>query len=102
MRPIGGIGNYFNDGGLGHGLASMLPWAPSLVMMSFGFFLFGLGAETSIVVLSKVVVKWFKGYEMALAMAINVGFGRLGSFFAVSFSLDIAGKNTQDNVSAVF
>ncbi len=78
-----GATDIFNNGGFGHGLASMLPWSPSLVCMSFGFFLFGLGAETSIVVLSKVVVKWFKGKEMALALGLNLAIGRLGSALAM-------------------
>ncbi len=37
--------------------------------MTFGYFLFGLGAETSIVVITTIVVKWFKGKELALAWA---------------------------------
>jgi MFS family permease len=77
---------YFNDGGFGYGLASMGPWGPSLVCMSFGFFLFGLGAETSIVVLSKIVVKWFKGKEMALALGLNLAIGRLGSALAMNLT----------------
>jgi len=79
-----GATGYFNDGGMGHGVASMFPWSASLVMMSFGFFLFGLGAETSIVVLSKIVVKWFKGREMALALGLNLAIGRLGSALAMN------------------
>jgi len=62
-----------------------------LILMAAGRIVFGVGLEITCVIVSRVVVKWFKGYELALAMAINVGFGRLGSFFAVSFSLDLAG-----------
>ena len=61
----------------------------------FGFILgrvfFGIGLEVSCVIVMKVLVKWFKGYELALAMGINMGFGRLGSALAISISLDIAG-----------
>jgi len=59
--------------------------------MAAGRLLFGSGIEISCVVITRTVVKWFKGKELALAMAINVGFGRLGSFMAISFSLGVAG-----------
>jgi hypothetical protein len=38
--------------------------------MSLGMLIFGLGAETSIVVFSKIIVKWFQGKELAFAFAI--------------------------------
>jgi len=58
-----------------------------------GRILFGAGLEATIVVITKTVVKWFKGYELALAMAINVGFGRLGTALGIAISLDIAGAS---------
>jgi len=61
-----------------------------ILIMAAGRIVFGIGLEITCVIVSRVVVKWFKGHELALAMAINVGFGRLGSFFAVSFGLDIS------------
>ena len=56
-----------------------------------GRILFGSGLEVVCVVATRTIVKWFKGYELALAMAINMGFGRLGSALAIAISLDIAG-----------
>jgi MFS family permease len=72
---------YFNDGGIGYGfLSSFLPgWSPSLKMMWLGYFLYGLGAETSIVVFTKVIVKWFRGREVALALGVNLALARVGS-----------------------
>jgi MFS family permease len=72
---------YFNDGGFGYSLmSSFLPsWDPSLKVMWLGYLLYGLGAETSLVVISKVIVKWFRGREVALALAINLALARLGS-----------------------
>lgn len=61
-----------------------------MYLMMLGRLLFGAGLEITCVVVTRTVVKWFKGYELALAMAINVGFGRMGSFVAVAFSADIA------------
>jgi len=71
----------FNSGGVGYGLlSSFLPeYSPALKLMCVGFLFFGLGAETSCVVISKAVVKWFKGREMALALGVNVGIARLAS-----------------------
>lgn len=61
-------------------------YTPELKMMLLGRFLFGLGAETSIVVISKIIVKWFKGKELALAFGTKIGIARLGSFAAFYFS----------------
>jgi len=72
-------------GYFGQGESSVLTW------LIVGRVLFGAGLEITVVVVTRTVVKWFKGYEMALAMAINVGFGRLGTSLAIALSLDIAG-----------
>ncbi|OQX96737.1 hypothetical protein B6I21_00155 [candidate division KSB1 bacterium 4572_119] len=62
-----------------------------LISMIIGRVLFGSGLEVICVVVTRTVVKWFKGYELALAMAINVGFGRLGSAMGIALSIDIGG-----------
>jgi len=62
-------------------------------VMIIGRVMFGIGLEVTCVLVSKTVVKWFKGHELALAMSVNVGFGRLGSMIGIMFSADIAGKN---------
>ncbi|MCP4217464.1 MAG: major facilitator superfamily domain-containing protein 1 [bacterium] len=67
-----------------------------LTVMIIGRVLFGTGLEVTCVVVMRTLVKWFKGYELALAMALNMGFGRLGSTIGTALSPDIAG----DNVSA--
>jgi MFS family permease len=75
-----GASEIFLNGGPGFDLMnSIIPAFPaSLKMMALGFLLFGLGAETSIVVFTKAIVKWFKGKELALALGLNIAFGRLG------------------------
>lgn len=60
-----------------------------LTMMIIGRIMFGSGLEVVCVVCTRVVVKWFKGNELALAMAINVGFGRLGTALGMALSVDI-------------
>jgi MFS family permease len=83
-----GATDFFNAGGPGYGfLSSFLPsYSPALKMMSIGFFVFGLGAETSIVVITKVIVKWFKGKELALALGLNIAIARLGMAAAMLLS----------------
>ncbi|MFC2151184.1 MFS transporter [Bacteroidota bacterium] len=60
-----------------------------LWVMMIGRLLFGSGLEIVCVIVMRTVVKWFKGYELALAMAINMGFGRLGSTLGQALSIDI-------------
>ena len=55
-------------------------------MMMLGRLLFGLGAETSIVVVNKIMVKWFKKKELAFAFAINIAIARLGTAGALILS----------------
>ncbi len=60
-----------------------------LNMMIVGRIMFGSGLEVVCVVVTRAVVKWFNGYELALAMAVNVGFGRLGTALGMALSVDI-------------
>lgn len=64
--------------------------ATKLTIMIIGRVLFGTGLEVTCVVVLRALVKWFKGYELALAMAISMGFGRLGSTLGTAISPDIA------------
>lgn len=87
-----GASDYFSSGGIGHHLFDSF-WtgkSPELKMMLLGRFFFGLGAETTIVVVSKILVKWFKGKDLALAFGLKVGFGRLGTFAALQISPVVA------------
>jgi len=88
MLTAYGASDYYGAGGWGHGFMSSFwtSYSPELKMMLLGRFFFGLGAETSIVVISKILVKWFKGKDLALAFGLKVGFGRLGTFAALRIS----------------
>jgi nitrate/nitrite transporter NarK len=87
-----GASDYYRAGGPGYQMmSSILPqYSAELKMMLAGRFFYGLGAETSIVVVSKVLVKWFKGKDLALAFGLKVGFGRLGTFLALRVSPTLA------------
>jgi MFS family permease len=83
-----GTSDLFRNGGVGYSLfKSFLPqYSPELKMMILGRLLYGLGAETSIVVINKILVKWFKGKELSFAFAINLAIARLGTAAALIFS----------------
>lgn len=88
---------YFNQGGWGYEFMNsfLTSYSPALKVTSLGFFLFGLGAETSIVVISKVIVKWFKGKEIALALGMNIAIARLGMGAAMVISPRLIVDSTQ-------
>lgn len=78
---------YTSGGPMYDFMGSFAPsYSPELKMMLLGRFFFGLGAETSIVVISKIIVKWFKGKELALAFGTKIGIARAGSWAAFYFS----------------
>lgn len=56
-----------------------------------GFAIFGVGVEVAGITVSKVIVKWFKGKEIALAMGLEMAMARLGTGLALSTSVPIAG-----------
>lgn len=45
-----------------------------------GFAIFGIGVEMAGITVSKTIVKWFKGKELALAMGLEMAIARLGVF----------------------
>ena len=62
----------------------------SAAVACLGFAIFGVGCEICGITVSKVITKWFTGHELALAMGVQVGLARLGTFAAMSFSLPVA------------
>lgn len=64
---------------------------PMQVMVAcLGFSIFGMGAEITGITVSKVIVKWFTGHELALAMGLQVAMARIGTAAALAFSLPMA------------
>ncbi|MFC1733635.1 MFS transporter [candidate division KSB1 bacterium] len=99
-----GASKYYQNDGFAHTLMSsfLTRYSPELKMMLLGRFFFGLGAETSIVVVSKILVKWFKGKDLALAFGLKVGFGRLGTFAALQVSPVLADGGAKLNLAIWF
>ena len=58
-------------------------WGYPLLIASFGYALFGVGIEIAGITVSKIIVKWFKGKEMALAMGLEMACARIGTGLAI-------------------
>jgi len=69
-----------------------------VVIAALGFAIFGVGVEVAGITVSKIIVKWFKGKELALAMGLEMATARLGTALALSTSVPIA--NAFGDVSA--
>lgn len=61
-----------------------------VVLASLGFSVYGVGCEIAGITVSKVIVKWFTGHELALAMGLQVALARIGTAGALAASLPIA------------
>ncbi len=57
---------------------------------SLGFAIFGVGTEAIGITISKAVVRWFKGKEMALAMGMQMSIARMGTALALIISIPLA------------
>lgn len=66
-----------------------------------GFAIFGCGVEMAGITVSKTIVKWFTGKEMALAMGIEMALARMGVFAVFRLSPKIAEWGTPDVVRPV-
>ncbi len=99
VMVVGAFFNYyamtdtFNNGGLGYDFLNSFwtDYKPSLKLAIIGYALFGVGVEIAGITVSRILVKWFKGKEMALAMGIEMATARGGMLLAFSGSPWIAG-----------
>lgn len=68
-----------------------------------GFAVFGVGVEVAGITVSKVIVKWFKGKELALAMGLEMATARLGTALALILPVPLAeafGTDIMPSISA--
>jgi nitrate/nitrite transporter NarK len=76
-----GISDWFQATSFAQWLGSWWVEMPaSAKMASLGFMIFGCGCEMEGTNVSKILAKWFKGKEMALAMGLEMAIARLGVF----------------------
>ncbi|HCV14790.1 MAG TPA: oxalate:formate antiporter [Rikenellaceae bacterium] len=82
--------------------ASIFGLKAQVVWVVVGFGIFGVGAEVAGITVSKSIVKWFKGKELALAMGMQLSIARMGSAAALIFSPMIAAKYQSVSPSVFF
>jgi predicted MFS family arabinose efflux permease len=77
---------------LDHSTVHLLFWdfKSQVLLASIGFALFGAGVEVINVVACKIIARWFLGYEIALALGLQVSTARLGTALALGMGAPIA------------
>jgi hypothetical protein len=97
------ISDYFIGTGLETWLNSWwIDFPASAKLASIGFMIFGGGAEMAGITVSKAIVKWFKGKELALAMGIEMAIARLGVFAIFRISPRVAERFDSVSTSTLF
>ena len=66
-----------------------------------GFATFAVGVEVAGITVSKIIVKWFKGKEMALAMGMQMAVARLGTMLAIAAPVPLATFFTDEHLQLV-
>ena len=97
-----GISDWFQTTNLAEWLNTwwtVMPASAKLAM--FGFMIFGCGCEMAGTTVSKILAKWFKGKEMALAMGLEMAIARLGVFAAMWLSPLISQRFAVDGINSV-
>ena len=95
-----GISDWFQTTAFAGWLGSWWVEMPaSAKMASLGFMIFGCGCEMEGTNVSKILAKWFKGKEMALAMGLEMAIARLG-VFAVMWIAPIISKSFDGSLLA--
>lgn len=74
------------------GEAIFLGLNKQVLVACLGYALFAVGTENCGITVTKVIARWFRGYETALAMGIQVAVARLGTALALAVS-PILAKN---------
>ena len=70
--------------------AMLFGWKAQVMVAGLGYAIFGVGVEIAGITVSKIIVKWFKGKEMALAMGLEMATARMGTALALSTSAPLA------------
>ncbi|MFA8298606.1 MAG: MFS transporter [Hyphomicrobiales bacterium] len=79
---------FFNKGGPFYSIFDSF-WqecSPAAKLMAVGLFFFGMGGESLFLVMTRLIINWFKGREIALAFALSYTFGKLGSSAGIALT----------------
>lgn len=90
------ISSTFPEGAMVFGIKSQV------FLAAFGYAIFGVGVEIAGITVSKIIVKWFKGKEMALAMGLEMATARIGTMLAMAVTVPIATFFGHRDTSGVF
>jgi nitrate/nitrite transporter NarK len=74
------------------GLVSGFPVRTQVWIAAIGFAFFGTGVEVAGITVSKVIVKWFKGKELATAMGLQLAGARMGTAVGLAVAMPVALK----------
>lgn len=78
------VSSYFSIQGEIFGLSARV------MIASLGFAIFGVGVETAGITVSKIIARWFKGHEIAMAMGLEMAMARIGTALAMSLTVPVA------------
>lgn len=98
------LSDYFKNGGIGFELFnSFAPDFPATAKLAcIGFAIFGCGCEMGGVTVSRILVKWFSGKQLALAMGVEMAIARLGVFAVLQLSPRLASWGEPSVMRPVF
>lgn len=72
-----------------------------VLMASIGYAIFGVGIEIAGITVSKIIVKWFKGKELALAMGLEMASARIGTALALGLTPILAEMFTSNGFPSI-
>ncbi len=79
----------------------ILGFKAQIAIGALGFGIFGVGVEAAGITVSKIIVKWFKGKELALAMGLEMATARMGTALALALPLPMAKAFGVDGIPSV-
>lgn len=60
-----------------------------VLVAALGYAIFAFGYETLNITATRIIIRWFEGKELALALGMNVAFARLGTMLALGMPVKI-------------
>ena len=69
--------------------AMLFGFKTQVTLAALGYAIFGVGVEIAGITVSKIIVKWFKGKEMALAMGLEMATARIGTTLAMVMTVPL-------------
>lgn len=90
LMIIGCAIKYYSISGITTFEGTIIGLKTQVFVACIGFSIFAMGLEMAGITVTKVIARWFKGYEIALAMGLQVAVARLGTGLAIGTALPMA------------